>query len=194
MKQFLKHLPSCNIMQDWSEAEDAFASTPNNLRGPDFDEAVNEMNIKRNTCTCGVSNVEMAFGRMHDIIRDVDIYGDISMPKKSVQDCSMIATRGLNQLYSDFPELFSLKKRKVVYTEHCAGTFEDGLQVCTKCGTVLCDYTGNWASSDGKAPGGFPEGPLWVTGTNPIQFIDVKPEKKYGNFDPCERTIVQCNE
>lgn len=52
--KYTDHLPTCTMRQDWSEAEDAFANTPSYMRGPDFDEAVSEMNRKKNTCSCGL--------------------------------------------------------------------------------------------------------------------------------------------
>lgn len=48
--QYMMHLPTCTIMQDWSEAEDALAHTPD---GPDKDFAYGEMCTIRNTCSCG---------------------------------------------------------------------------------------------------------------------------------------------
>lgn len=46
--------------------------------------------------------------RCLDLLRDVDLYGDISMPKKTVEECSNIATNGLNKLMEDFPDHMEL--------------------------------------------------------------------------------------
>jgi DNA-binding IscR family transcriptional regulator len=54
MKQYFKHLDTCNLMQDWSEADDAFANTPQQFRDADYYVAIEEMNAKRQTCTCGM--------------------------------------------------------------------------------------------------------------------------------------------
>lgn len=56
--KYLRHLPTCTMMQDWSEAESALADTPARFRGPDYDQALAEMNAKRNTCSCGLSTVK----------------------------------------------------------------------------------------------------------------------------------------
>jgi hypothetical protein len=86
-------------------------------------------------------------------------------------------------------------KEEIIYIEHLAGAFEDGVQICINCATVLTDYSsGNWASSDGSAPRGFPEGPLYVTGTNPVTYMVTKPEKNYGGDDPYERVIKKCTD
>lgn len=83
--------------------------------------------------------------------------------------------------------------KEIVYTEHHAGTFEDGLQVCIHCGKVICDYTGHWMTdSPNKTLNGFPEGPIYVTGTNPIQWTIVKPEENYGGDDPYCRKVIKC--
>lgn len=83
-------------------------------------------------------------------------------------------------------------KEELIYTEHRAGVFEDGLQICIHCGKVICDYTGSWLSSDGYVPRGFPEGEIYVTGKNPVQWTAVKPLENYGGDDPYKRTIIKC--
>ena len=59
--KYMKHLPTCNMMQDWSEAEAAFADTPTHFRDGNWNEARHEMDLKRNTCTCGlIEAIEVA--------------------------------------------------------------------------------------------------------------------------------------
>lgn len=52
--KYMKHLPTCNIMQDWSEAETAMADTPEKFRDHDWVEAREELNAKMQNCTCGL--------------------------------------------------------------------------------------------------------------------------------------------
>ncbi len=85
-------------------------------------------------------------------------------------------------------------KRQLTYIEHFAGEFVDGLQVCAMCGAVITDYTGNWVSSDGVKPKGFPHGPIYTTGINPVQWTTVMPEESFGINDPFVRTIKSCLE
>jgi len=59
----MQHLSTCNKMQDWSEAEQAAADTPEKFRDEGYHEAVDEMGDKKNTCTCGV---EQAIERLSD--------------------------------------------------------------------------------------------------------------------------------
>ncbi len=56
-QKYMQHLPTCNKMQDWSEAEDAFAATPDYLRDFNYYIAREEMDEKRNTCTCGLEKL-----------------------------------------------------------------------------------------------------------------------------------------
>jgi hypothetical protein len=84
--------------------------------------------------------------------------------------------------------------KELIYTEHQAGSFEDGIQICTLCAKVICNYAvGEWVSNTGEAPHGFPEGPIYVTGTNPVQWTTVKPLENYGGDDPYTRKIVKCS-
>ncbi len=83
-------------------------------------------------------------------------------------------------------------KKEIIYTEHVAGTFEQGLQVCILCGHVICDYTGHWMSNDGSEIKGYPEGKIYITGTNPIQTTTIKPLENYGLEDPYIRKIKKC--
>lgn len=46
------HLDRCNLKQDWSEAFDAFSSTPNEFRNYDWEFAYENLIIKSTTCNC----------------------------------------------------------------------------------------------------------------------------------------------
>lgn len=48
--EYMNHLPTCNTQQNWLEAEQALADSP---EGPDKQMAYQEMIDKKNTCTCG---------------------------------------------------------------------------------------------------------------------------------------------
>lgn len=52
--KYMKHLSTCNMSQDWIEAQTAFADTPSHLRDIAWNQARKEMNIQMNTCTCGL--------------------------------------------------------------------------------------------------------------------------------------------
>lgn len=85
--------------------------------------------------------------------------------------------------------------KEIVYIEHIAGVFEDGLQCCKRCGHIITDYTGNWMSPD-PSPSfyGWPEGFIYTTGKNPIQTMTEKPKENYGGNDPYKRTVKSCIE
>ena len=51
--KYMKHLPTCNIMQNWSEADQAMADTPQSFRDADYYRAVEEIEYKKHKCTCG---------------------------------------------------------------------------------------------------------------------------------------------
>lgn len=85
-----------------------------------------------------------------------------------------------------------MAKQELIYTEHYAGVFEEGLQVCIYCGKVICDYTGHWVSDSGEQIQGWPEGPVYMTGINPVQTMVDKPLENYGGDDPYKRKIVKC--
>jgi len=51
---YAQHLPSCNIRQDWSEAEMAMADTPEQYRDHGWQAAREELGEKMQTCTCGL--------------------------------------------------------------------------------------------------------------------------------------------
>jgi len=54
-----------------------------------------------------VVRLKKALSVCHDLLRDVDIYAD--EPEQSgwtVKNCSKIATKGLDKLYKEYPDLF----------------------------------------------------------------------------------------
>lgn len=53
MEQYFQHLPTCNKISDWSEAQEALSLCPD---GIDKETAYEEMRVKMNTCTCGMEN------------------------------------------------------------------------------------------------------------------------------------------
>lgn len=55
--QYLKHLPTCNTMKDWSEANQAMADTPTIFRDEDYYAATEELRHKQTLCTCGLDNL-----------------------------------------------------------------------------------------------------------------------------------------
>lgn len=85
-------------------------------------------------------------------------------------------------------------KKEIIYIEHEAGEFEDGLQVCRLCGAILCDYTGEWVSTNRNKLKGWPKGKIYVTGINPIQTSIYKPKENYGTEDPFYRCIIKCTD
>ena len=56
-KKYCKHLPTCNLSKDWSEAEDALADTPDIYRDESWNEAYEELRLLKNTCTCGLTEL-----------------------------------------------------------------------------------------------------------------------------------------
>lgn len=70
LKKYGKHLPTCNIEQDWTEAYDAFANTPQHLRDHDYDIAFNEMQEKQKTCTCGLNETILSTEVGHEKATD----------------------------------------------------------------------------------------------------------------------------
>lgn len=56
--QYLIHLPTCSTMQNWGEAEQALADTPQQLRSEDWNKAYEEMRTKMKTCTCGLQDIK----------------------------------------------------------------------------------------------------------------------------------------
>lgn len=86
-------------------------------------------------------------------------------------------------------------KKEIIYVQHRAGSFEDGLQVCTLCGQVICDYSsGNWMSNDNSKITGYREGLIFITGTNPVTTSIERPKKSYGPEDPYIRIVIKCDQ
>lgn len=81
-------------------------------------------------------------------------------------------------------------KEELVYIEHQAGDFEDGLQVCVLCGEVICDYTGHWMSSDNSPIRGFASGTVYKYKN---ETTTINPEEGfYGVSDPYKRIVKKC--
>lgn len=57
LKIYVKHLPTCNIMQDWYEADDAMSRTPESMRDEGFYIAQEEIERKKKTCICGLEEL-----------------------------------------------------------------------------------------------------------------------------------------
>lgn len=53
LKKYGRHLPNCSLNQNWDEAFQAMADTPNDQRDADYYVAMQELESKRSTCTCG---------------------------------------------------------------------------------------------------------------------------------------------
>jgi hypothetical protein len=54
LTKYLRHLPNCNQLRDWSEAEQALADTPERFRDEGYYQAISEMDRLKNLCTCGL--------------------------------------------------------------------------------------------------------------------------------------------
>ena len=67
--KYMKHLPFCNIMQDWSEAEQALADTPEQFKDEGWQVAYDEMRRKQRTCTCGMEVARQQFVDVADSIK-----------------------------------------------------------------------------------------------------------------------------
>lgn len=61
LKKYLKHLPTCWTQQNWTEAEQAMADTPESLRDEGWHIAYEEIRRKRNTCNCGMEEIAEQF-------------------------------------------------------------------------------------------------------------------------------------
>lgn len=57
LEQYMHHLPSCNINQNWDEAAQALADTPRKFRDEGFYQAEQELDEKRKKCTCGYKEI-----------------------------------------------------------------------------------------------------------------------------------------
>lgn len=50
------------------------------------------------------------------------------------------------------------------YTEHIAGSLTSGVQRCTRCNHILCDYRNSMSPSGSATPQGFPPGAVYMLG------------------------------
>ena len=57
LTKYCHHLHTCNIMQDWSEAESAMTDTPERFRDEGWQAAYEEIRILKNKCTCGLDEL-----------------------------------------------------------------------------------------------------------------------------------------
>lgn len=55
LREYIRHLPTCNINQNWDEALQALADTPQQFRDDGYYSALKEIEDKRRTCTCGLN-------------------------------------------------------------------------------------------------------------------------------------------
>lgn len=69
------------------------------------------------------------------------------------------------------------------YTEHIAGSLSDGVQRCTRCGMILCDYRNSMVPEGATVPRGFAPGPVFVMG--PVT-TTIAPQNV--TINECERT------
>jgi len=66
---FMKHLPHCNTMQDWTHAQQVLS---NNLDGPDKGQAALDMQKMINTCTCGLDRILKRLDESKENWRDIE--------------------------------------------------------------------------------------------------------------------------
>jgi vacuolar-type H+-ATPase subunit H len=57
LQPYLHHKKSCNLEQDWTEAQQAMGDTPEKFRDESWHLAYNEMREKMQTCTCGANDI-----------------------------------------------------------------------------------------------------------------------------------------
>jgi hypothetical protein len=69
LKKYMKHLPTCYKMQDWTEAQQAMGDTPEKFRDESWYLSYEEMRQKMNTCTCGLEKLLKENGAL--LISDV---------------------------------------------------------------------------------------------------------------------------
>jgi len=82
---------------------------------------------------------------------------------------------------------------ELIYIQHHAGTFENGIQVCIFCGHVLCNYDKNWKSVVGDHVNSIPEGKVYIcTHNNSTTLITIRPDENYGPRDQYRRKVVKC--
>lgn len=80
---------------------------------------------------------------------------------------------------------------ELIYTEHHAGVYEDGLQICTLCGAVLIDFVD--VDCYGDEISGLPEGVVYVANFKKTMHTQIdKPLRSYGDDDPYVRKVVKC--
>ena len=142
-----------------------------------FDQIINEtigLGIRTRLCTYPL------------LATQADGYSDIEKKNSTFEY--------IEQRYNNSIKHLLQGKKEIIYTEHLAGDFEDGLQVCRLCGHVICDYTGSWATDDGSTPQGFQSGPIYITGNFPVETTSLKPLPNYANEDPYIRKIVKCDQ
>lgn len=57
LKQYATHSSTCNKMQDWTEAETALADTPTKFRDDSYYKAIQDLENRKRTCTCGIEEI-----------------------------------------------------------------------------------------------------------------------------------------
>lgn len=57
LKNYLNHLQTCNLNQDWTEALNAIAQIPDKFRDQSWKEHRDKLDIEMNTCTCGLAEL-----------------------------------------------------------------------------------------------------------------------------------------
>jgi hypothetical protein len=70
--KYAQHLPECNTMQDWLEADQALADTPQRFRDGDFYHAVEELQALKTKCTCGLNDLLQSTGPTERFKRPTD--------------------------------------------------------------------------------------------------------------------------
>ena len=60
--------------------------------------------------------LEKALSICHDLLRDIDIYEEYDDLRRTLKECSDIATNGLTKLYKEYPDLFLLEAEQKTNT------------------------------------------------------------------------------
>ena len=55
--EYVPHLKHCNKSQNWDDAHQAMADTPNYARGEDYYAALDKLEADSTTCTCGLEKL-----------------------------------------------------------------------------------------------------------------------------------------
>lgn len=99
----------------------------------------------------------------------------------------------LDQCFEEFKKTLELVPvSSFTYTQHIAGSFEDGLQVCRLCGKVLADYTGSWATTDPTGrPASWPEGEI-ITQAGGFTMVGSPPPS--APHERCQRHFKKCTD